>query len=267
MGRQENIDVFENTKQLCGKHAKLKEAIQKSNAGQKFYPERKTAVWKALAENVIPEKRYEKPAQVIVSKKRTLEAAADYADRQVCVLNFASASNPGGGVAKGSSAQEEAICRCSTLHENLTEKTMWDKFYAPHRKERNPLHNDDCIYTPEVVVFKTDTAYPRLLPEEKWYTVNVLTCAAPNLRTRPSNGMNSGDGDKPVRISQAELKRLHEKRMRKVLDIAAAEGNEVVILGAFGCGAFCNPPGVVAAAMKTVVEEYQIGRASCRERV
>ena len=246
MGRQENIDVFENTKQLCGKHAKLKEAIQKSNAGQKFYPERKTAVWKALAENVIPEKRYEKPAQVIVSKKRTLEAAADYADRQVCVLNFASASNPGGGVAKGSSAQEEAICRCSTLHENLTEKTMWDKFYAPHRKERNPLHNDDCIYTPEVVVFKTDTAYPRLLP-----------CAAPNLRTRPSNGMNSGDGDKPVRISQAELKRLHEKRMRKVLDIAAAEGNEVVILGAFGCGAFCNPPGVVAAAMKTVVEEYR----------
>ena len=257
MGRQENIAVFENTKQLCGKHAKLKEAIRKSNAGQKFYPERKTAVWKALAENVIPEKRYEKPAQVIVSKKRTLEAAADYADRQVCVLNFASVSNPGGGVAKGSSAQEEAICRCSTLYENLTEKTMWAKFYAPHRKERNPLHNDDCIYTPEVVVFKTDTAYPRLLPEEKWYTVNVLTCAAPNLRTRPSNGMNSGDGDKPVRISQAELKRLHEKRMREVLDIAAAEGNEVVILGAFGCGAFCNPPGVVAATMKTVVEEYR----------
>ena len=52
MGRQENIDVFENTKQLGGKHAKLKEAIQKSNAEQKFYPERKTAVWKALAENV-----------------------------------------------------------------------------------------------------------------------------------------------------------------------------------------------------------------------
>ena len=33
MGRQENIAVFENTKQLSGKHAKLKEAIRKSNAG------------------------------------------------------------------------------------------------------------------------------------------------------------------------------------------------------------------------------------------
>lgn len=69
MGRQENIAVFEHTKQLCGKHAKLKEAIQKSNAEQKFYPERKTAVEKELAENVLPAKRYEKPAQVIVSKK------------------------------------------------------------------------------------------------------------------------------------------------------------------------------------------------------
>lgn len=32
--------------------------------------------------------------------------------------------------------------------------------------------------------------------------------------------------------------------------------NKVVILGAFGCGAFQNPPEVVASAMKKVVEEY-----------
>ena len=47
MGRQENIAVFENTKQLCGKHAKLKEAIRKSNAGQKFYPEKKNSSWES----------------------------------------------------------------------------------------------------------------------------------------------------------------------------------------------------------------------------
>ena len=33
--------------------------------------------------------------------------------------------------------------------------------------------------------------------------------------------------------------------------------NEVVILGAFGCGAFRNPPAVVAQAMKTVAQEYR----------
>ena len=43
--------------------------------------------------------------------------------------------------------------------------------------------------------------------------------------------------------------------MRRVLEIAWAKGNEVVILGAFGCGAFRNPPAVVAQAMKTVVQE------------
>ena len=35
------------------------------------------------------------------------------------------------------------------------------------------------------------------------------------------------------------------------------EGNEVVILGAFGCGAFLNNPEVVAQAAKNVIEEYK----------
>ena len=134
---------------------------------------------------------------------------------------------------------------------------MWNQFYAPHRCARDPLHNDDCIYTPGVMVFKADTDYPQLLPEEKWYPVNVLTCAAPNLRERPSNEMNAGDGDAAVHISREELQALHEKRMRRVLEIAWRKGNEVVILGAFGCGAFRNPPAVVAQAMKTVVQEYR----------
>ena len=158
---------------------------------------------------------------------------------------------------KGSSAQEESLCRCSTLYPSLTERTIWEEFYAPHRRQRAPLHNDDCIYTPGVVVFKSDLGRPRLLPEAEWYTVNVLTCAAPNLRERPSNGMNSGDGDVAVRIGREDLQRLHEKRMRRVLEIASATGNAVVILGAFGCGAFRNPPEVVAQAMKTVVGEYR----------
>ena len=33
--------------------------------------------------------------------------------------------------------------------------------------------------------------------------------------------------------------------------------DEVVILGAYGCGAFKNPPEVVAAALKQVVYEFR----------
>lgn len=42
-----------------------------------------------------------------------------------------------------------------------------------------------------------------------------------------------------------------------ILDVVLLEGNEVVILGAFGCGAFENNPEVVARAAKTVVDEYR----------
>ena len=254
MGRQDNIEIFEDTQRLYSSNERLISAIKNSSAAQECF----TGMGRHWYG---PEHRiYQKPAQTVISPKRTLEVAAPYAyaGKKVCVLNSASATNPGGGVIKGSSAQEEAICRCSTLYPNLKEQRMWNQFYAPHRRARDPLHNDDCIYTPGVVVLKSDVDYPQFLPEEKWYSVNVLTCAAPNLRERPSNEMNAGDGDAAVHISREDLQALHEKRMRRVLEIAWAKGNEVVILGAFGCGAFRNPPAVVAQAMKTVVQEYRM---------
>lgn len=133
---------------------------------------------------------------------------------------------------------------------------MWTGFYTPHRMEHNPIHNDDCIYTPDVVVIKTDTAKPMLMPENEWYKVNMITCAAPNLREKPSNMMNSGDGDVKVKITDDELLAIHEKRFTRILDIALVNNNDVVILGAFGCGAFENNPSVVAMAAKNVVEKY-----------
>lgn len=247
MGRKDNLEIFEDTQRMYSSRDRLISAVEHSKAEQQCFSD-SGHHWFGPGDRI-----YQKPARILVSPKRTLEAAAPYAyaGKKVCILNFASATNPGGGVTKGSSAQEEAICRCSTLYPNLKEQHAWNAFYAPHRRARDPLHNDDCIYTPGVMVFKSDAEYPQLLPEEKWHSVNVLTCAAPNLRERP------GNGDTAAHISKDDLKALHEKRMRRVLEIAWAKENEVVILGAFGCGAFRNPPAVVAQAMKTVVQEYR----------
>ncbi|MBQ8803840.1 MAG: TIGR02452 family protein [Tyzzerella sp.] len=242
--------MFQDTERMCEENGKLKAAIRKSISHQKLILEND-----AISE--IDKKRYEEPAQVIVSKKRSYEAASAYKNQNVCVHNFASASNPGGGVTHGASAQEECLCRCSDLYFCLNTPKMWNGFYKPHRIAKNPIHNDDIIYTPDVVVFKTDTASPQLMEESDWYNVNVLTCAAPNLRERPSNMFNSGDGDKCIKISDDELMEIHEKRLGRILDIAANEKNDVVILGAFGCGAFSNNPTVVAKAAKNVIEEYK----------
>lgn len=236
--RDENIEVFKDTERLCRTNAALVEAIKNSSENQKVYLEK---------DAVICEKnRFSDTARIVISKKRSFEAAAGYNGQSIVVHNFASASNPGGGVVNGSSAQEECLCRCSTLYFNLIEKPIMEAFYFPHRAAHNPLHNDDVIYTPQVVIFKSDTSCPQLLEEAEWQKVNVITCAAPNLRNFPAGSY----------ISDKDLQALHEKRARRILDLAAAGENEVVILGAFGCGAFANPPELVAAAYKNMLADY-----------
>lgn len=247
--RSDNIQIFRDTEELCRTNEDVQKSIETSVRSQKFIAETEV-----LSQPVLD--RFEASAAVTVSGKRTLEAASAYLGQNVCVLNFASASNPGGGVVNGSSAQEEAICRCSTLYFCLTDQKMMKGFYYPHRNRPNPLHNDDIIYTPGVMVLKTDTSYPERLPVEKRYAVNVVTCAAPNLRENPTNTFNGSDGNRPVSISDQNLMALHERRLRRILDVAVLEGNDTVILGAFGCGAFRNSPEVVARAAEHVIEDY-----------
>ncbi len=249
MGREENVAVFDDTERLCKTNKRLIEAVRKSTASQKLILEGDSL--QTVDKNI-----YEEKASVVVSKKRSYEAAEGYRGQKVCVHNFASASNPGGGVTHGANAQEECLCRCSSLYFSLNTPAMWDGFYMPHRNAHDPIHNDDIIYTPGVTVFKTDTAYPKLMSENDWYEVDVITCAAPNLRPQPSNIFNTGDGNKAIKISDKDLLELHEKRLGRILDVAVMEGAEVIILGAFGCGAFQNNPEVVAQVARNVISEY-----------
>lgn len=248
MSRESNVEVFQDTMKMCDTHHTLKECIVESIKRQQIIYE-----YKELEGQI--KHRFDNDAKVIVSKKRTFEAAMGYEDK-VCVLNFASATTPGGGVVKGSNAQEEALCRCSTLYPCINQREIWSGFYFPHRSERNPIHNDDCIYTPDVVVFKSDTEIPSLLRGEEWKTVDVISCAAPNLRPIPENRMNVGDGNVAVKLTDDELQAIHEAKLRRIFDIVLSKGVDVMILGAYGCGAFQNPPKVVARAMHNVVKEY-----------
>lgn len=140
--RTKNAEIFRDTERRYKTEPMLTSVVSASLRSQAFIAESEV-VGKPPAIST-------KKAKVVVSSKRSLEAAEPYAKngRQVCVLNFASASNPGGGVVNGSSAQEECICRCSTLYPCLNTTEMWYSFYMPHRKANNPLYNNDCIYTP-----------------------------------------------------------------------------------------------------------------------
>lgn len=249
MGKYDNREIFKDTERLIKTNSKLQNLVRSSIEKQELILENDNVSVGLL-------EKYESDAKVIVSKKRSFEAALAYRNMKIAVHNFASASNPGGGVVHGANAQEECLCRCSGLYFILNTQIMRKGFYEPHKRAHNPIHNDDIIYTPEVTVFKSDTASPTLLAEKDWYDVDVITCAAPNLRENPSNKYNQGDGNKRVKLSDKELLQIHEKRLKRILDVAVSKGDEVIILGAFGCGAFMNKTEIVALAAKNVVKEY-----------
>lgn len=248
--RAKNAEIFRDTEHLYKNDETLKAAVKKSVNNQMLI---------LAGDKVEYDVTGGHAGKVVVSGKRTLEASEPYTKqgKRVCVLNFASATNPGGGVVHGSSAQEEAICRCSTLYSCLNTRKMWNEFYMPHRNADNPLYNDDCIFTPGVKVFKSDINFPELLPEAEWWDVDVITSAAPNLRNIPSNRMNPNAGSRKADITYEGLKALHTARIQRIFEVAMANGADVLILGAFGCGAFCNPPELVAEVFAKFTEKYR----------
>lgn len=197
--------------------------------------------------------RTERTGVVKVSKRKTFQAAMElhrrYPEKKIAVLNFASATRPGGGVKNGSSAQEESLCRCSTLYPTLDQQWLWDSFYHANRAACDPLHSDACIYSPGVVICKTDDDIPARLSPEEFVTVDVISCSAPNLRP-------SRDG-KSVNIPADELRRLLRCRAMHILHVAAANQVDVLVLGAFGCGVFANDPMDVRTAFLHALNEYR----------
>lgn len=217
----------------------LQESIKASKANTRTY----------FNENIeFKRPKFGKQTQVTVTNHRTFEAAGliheRYPDKRIGVLNFASATNPGGGVVWGSSAQEESLCRCSTLYPALNQKNLLVNYYNFHRRRQDSLYTDRCIYTPDVKVIKSDTDYPERLDSTKFFNVDVITCAAPNLRHADP-------------ISDAELERLHLKRGRRILDVAVENKIDCLVLGAFGCGAFRNDPQIVARVYAKLMEEFK----------
>lgn len=229
MTREDNIEIFNDTVQKIILNDDLLNVVNESTNKQQLYiGDYSLDVNKHI---------YKEPVIVSVTKDGTFDAALKYGN--VCVLNFASSVSPGGGVTKGSFAQEETLCRTSTLYFNLNTKECWDKFYNPHKIAKNYLNFDDIIYTPNVQILKTNDY--KDLPVAK--SCAVITCAAPQIEV--------------TYVTDEQMREIHLKRGRKILDVAIKNGHSTLILGAFGCGAFKNDPKIVAKVYKDLMDEYK----------
>lgn len=245
------IDVFKDTERWCRENDRLAASVKRSIAETKLYP--------ANSHHSLPAGSLSNGMVVSVTDSRSFEAAIRLArenpGKKIAVHNFASATNPGGGVVRGSTAQEECLCRCSTLYPVLNTPQLQECFYGFHKKQKDVRYTDACIYSPGILIFKKDIDFPERLPEADWQEVDVITCAAPNLRPSPYNRMNPGSGE-TIRVSDRELLELHMSRARHMLSVAAAHRADILVLGAFGCGAFQNNPRIVAQAYKNILPEF-----------
>ena len=172
--------------------------------------------------------------------KQHRRAIDDGKRKPVLVLNLASAVNPGGGVRRGARAQEEDLCRKSTLLMSLESETA-GKYYAYNRKMNSLLGSDGIIISPSVEIIKDDDG--NYLEES--VVVSVMTCAAPNVR----KGFEG--------LSSKEYEQLLYHRIEGMFAAAAHLKYNYLVLGAFGCGAFANDARVVSDVFFKVMKEFR----------
>lgn len=250
--RTKLTEIFRDTLDYINEEEDLYDCIE--------YSKRETEIIKA--DEYYDLEKPNRAGDIKVTQSKSLEAAMRYAEDEanseklIAVLNFASAVNPGGGVERGSSAQEEDICRCSTLFPVLTQPSLAMNFYEPNRKARNPLHTDDIIYSPDIVIIRSDDDAMDRLDKDEWCKVDIITCAAPDLRPPRPDRFHPNIQPEPINISRDELYELHLSRAQHILNVAAGQDVDILILGAFGCGAFRNDPNVVARAYVDALKEY-----------
>ena len=186
-------------------------------------------------------------ASIVLSKEKTINAALKYKGEKVAIHNFASATNPGGGVRRGSGAQEESICRATTLYSVLDNYSL-SKYYSIHHEALDVadsfLYTSAMIYTPDVVIVRPDDGGAFL---DEYQKCDVVTIAAPHLSENPEGY---------IRKNYVRLRDIFVDRFNRLFASASRAGCTVVVTGAFGCGAFHNDPYMVADALKESIARY-----------
>lgn len=224
MNNQLLINAFQDTQRRVWENGLLRQLTSQAVMCTQVFPEHyeTTRVVGGLA------------SAVSVTEESTITAARRMTERyaKVGVLNFANGVSPGGGVEYGADTQEETLCRCSNLYSCLTKPELYESFYG-YNNRLSPCYSNRVIYSPGVTVFKTEEPEP--VYTDHWFQVDVLSCPAPNL-----SGIEVRDLQK--------LEKLYRERIRNILAVAEAHGVQALVLGAFGCETYHNPPEAVAKA-------------------
>lgn len=162
------------------------------------------------------------------------------------ILNMASRQNPG-GVTKGAGAQEETIFRRTNIFRSLYQFASYAGQYGIHKSVyQYPLdRNFGGIYTPSVTIFRTNekNGYKLMKRPREIAFISVAGMNRPKLKP---DGMIEDFLVEPIK-----------NKIRTILRIGLEQGHDSLVLGALGCGAFCNPPRHIAGLFNEVLNENE----------
>jgi uncharacterized protein (TIGR02452 family) len=205
--------------------------------------------------------------QLKVSSQDCLELAQEYVQNghKTAVLIFASPIEPGGGFADGTNGQEEHICYRSEMiaffqyqmsPDTIDQETSFYRsplFCDPnsllHRGIReNIFHPGGLIHTPDVLVFRASQAQEFAFLDIP-FRVGMLTSPAPVNPVLVS--LNNGK----IGYRSKEAYEKVKITLRTHLQAACDAKYDAIVLGAFGCGAFSNPPDAIAQIYKEIIDD------------
>jgi uncharacterized protein (TIGR02452 family) len=153
------------------------------------------------------------------------------------VLNMANATYPGGGYKQGAMAQEENMWRRSNC-------SFYDAFYDTY-----PPHLSNLLSAQDDLVY-LDTKHPRVCIRGKdpHYTYLDKDNIFPFVEMRAA-AQNCYDTKFNIDICKQRINAQFNTLLKNHI--------KYVILGAFGCGAFGNPPEVVANLYKQQILQHR----------
>jgi len=173
---------------------------------------------------------YCKNTKIQVLNEDVLLTASRLRNKKPAILNLANGSFPGGGVESGSSSQEEYLCRCSSYYLSLSKCST-----------QYPLEDDfGGVYTENVTVFRgpEEEKYP-LLKEP--FVVNMIAVPAISNPTIQNGKLSPADNRRTI------------NKIKTIFNLALDNHQKFLILGAFGCGVFNNPPLIIANLFNDVL--------------
>lgn len=160
----------------------------------------------------------------------------------MCVLNFASYTQPGGMFLKGSCTQEESLCSASFLYNVLTSNRLKHYYDWNNDNKNRGMYFNRAIYSPNVRFFDYQE-YDSHSSSFESVTCDVITCACPNW----SIAMRYGN------FTKEENYEACKSRIEFILSIAASFNVRTFILGAFGCGVFAQDGVEIAKIFKEML--------------